>query len=73
MSNNEFILSDSELQTMQMLEEMAKRKEAINEGIEQTNKDIALKMYKMNYDLKDISNITSLSIERIKNIINTAL
>ena len=43
-------------------------KEGVEEGIEKTKKDIARNMKKKNYSIKDIAEITGLSIDEIEKI-----
>ena len=42
----------------------------IEKGIEKKENDIVLNMYEEKFDLKSISKITKLSIDKIKEIIN---
>lgn len=56
------------------LEEGIKKgiKEGIKEGIEKNKREMIMNMYNKNMSLKDISEIVNLSIEQIKNIINSS-
>ena len=47
------------------------KKEGFEQGIQKTKREIVLKMYNDNLPIETISNYTNLSLEEIKNIINT--
>ena len=66
-NDNNFYQWMTDEEDRKMMENSVK-KEGIEEGIEKTQKDIARNMKKKNYSIKDIAEITGLSIDEIEKI-----